>query len=240
MVGSTNSEVSSATSEATTPPYPRDRRKRSGKTSSVASEAATVIALNRMVWPARTSARRSASPRSGVRARSSGSGREAAGSASPVDSAAAWAAPASSPRRHHFCRRQSWFVFRLGDEPQYLATYLPGQLLGGAGLGLMLPAFTALAVSTLPPGRLVTGIAWQTAFRQIGAAVGLTSFVAIVGTGTLATKNDFDGPWLFMTINSAGSGIVLFPLFGRRRSANASPISGPPSESPTRARPHED
>jgi EmrB/QacA subfamily drug resistance transporter len=131
-----------------------------------------------------------------------------------------------------------WFLFQLGDQPRYLATYLPGQLLGGAGIGLMLPAFTALAVSTLPPARLVTGIAVQTAIRQIGAAVGLASFVAIVGTSTLATKSDFDGTWLFMAVASAASGLVLLPLFGRPRSTNSLPMpAAAPAESATQARP---
>jgi EmrB/QacA subfamily drug resistance transporter len=134
-----------------------------------------------------------------------------------------------------------WFLLGLGDEPHYLTRYLPGQLLGGAGIGLMLPAFTALAASTLPPARLTTGIAIQTTFRQIGAAVGLASFVAIVGTSTLATKNDFDGTWLFMAVASAASGLVLLPLFGRQRSPNPLPMpAAAPAESATQARRQDD
>jgi hypothetical protein len=105
----------------------------------------------------------------------------------------------------------------------------------------MLPAFTALAASTLPPARLTTGIAIQTTFRQIGAAVGLASFVAIVGTSTLATKNDFDGTWLFMAVASAASGLVLLPLFGRQRSPNPLPMpAAAPAESATQARRQDD
>jgi EmrB/QacA subfamily drug resistance transporter len=106
-----------------------------------------------------------------------------------------------------------WFLSRLGDQPHYLSEYFPGMLVGGIGVGLVLPALTTLATATLPPARLATGIGVQTTFRQIGAALGLAAFVAIAGGSTLATKDDFDGSWLFMTIASAGAGLVLTPLF---------------------------
>ena len=118
-----------------------------------------------------------------------------------------------------FALASVWFLVKLGDEPHYLSQYLPGQLLGGLGVGLMLPAFTALAASTLPSARLATGIGVQTTFRQIGAALGIASFVAIVGSSTLASNSDFDGAWLFMAIASAGAGVVLTPLFRRRAPA---------------------
>jgi EmrB/QacA subfamily drug resistance transporter len=126
-----------------------------------------------------------------------------------------------------FALASVWFLVALGDQPQYLSEYLPGQLLGGLGVGLMLPAFTALAASTLPATRLATGIGVQTTFRQIGAALGIASFVAIVGSSTLASKSDFDGAWLFMAVASAGAGVVLIPLFRRRRPEAVDPQASP-------------
>jgi EmrB/QacA subfamily drug resistance transporter len=120
-----------------------------------------------------------------------------------------------------FALASLWFLTRLGDEPAYLGEYLPGAVLGGIGVGLVIPALTALATATLPPARLATGIGVQTTFRQVGAALGLASFVAIVGSSTLATKSDFDGSWLFMAIASAAAGAVLVPLLGRRRALAA-------------------
>jgi EmrB/QacA subfamily drug resistance transporter len=107
-----------------------------------------------------------------------------------------------------------WFLTQLGDQPDYVGEYLPGAVLGGIGVGLMLPALTALAVSTLPPQRLATGIGVQTTFRQIGVALGLAAFVAIVGSGALAVKSDFDGPWVFMAITSTAASATLLPLLG--------------------------
>ncbi len=111
-----------------------------------------------------------------------------------------------------FALASLWFLTRLGEQPHYLTEYLPGQLLAGVGVGLMLPAFTTLAASTLPPARLATGMGVQTTFRQIGAALGLASFVAIAGSSTLASKSDYDGSWLFMAAASAAAALVLIPL----------------------------
>jgi EmrB/QacA subfamily drug resistance transporter len=118
-----------------------------------------------------------------------------------------------------FALASLWFLTSLGNQPHYLGKYLPGTLIGGFGVGLILPALTSLAASTLPPARLATGIGVQTTFRQIGAALGLASFVAIVGSSTLSAKTDFDGSWLFMAVTAATAGLVLTPLLRHRREA---------------------
>jgi hypothetical protein len=120
-----------------------------------------------------------------------------------------------------FALASLWFLSRLGEQPDYLSEYLPGAVVGGIGIGLVLPALTALATATLPPARLATGIGVQTTFRQIGAALGLASLVAIAGGSTPATKSDFDGPWLLMAIASACAGAALLPLLRRRHGSAA-------------------
>jgi EmrB/QacA subfamily drug resistance transporter len=117
-----------------------------------------------------------------------------------------------------FALSSLWFLGRLGDQPHYLGEYFPGMVVGGIGVGLVLPALTTLATSTLPPARLATGIGVQTTFRQVGAALGLAAFVAIAGGGRLVSKGDFDGSWLFMAIASAAAGLILTPLFRRQPS----------------------
>ena len=73
-----------------------------------------------------------------------------------------------------------WFITHATAEPAYLTAILPGQILTGTGVGLMLPSFTATAAATLRPDQLSTGIGVQTMFRQIGAALGLATWVAIL------------------------------------------------------------
>src|SRR5262245_15757242 len=41
-----------------------------------------------------------------------------------------------------------WFLSRLGDQPHYWSEYLPGMLVSGIGVGLVLPALTTLATAT--------------------------------------------------------------------------------------------
>lgn len=71
---------------------------------------------------------------------------------------------------------------RLGVTPDFVRDYLPGQIITGAGVGLALPAFTAVAVSAVQATRFATAIGLSSAFRQIGAALGVAAFVALVGT----------------------------------------------------------
>jgi MFS family permease len=142
------------------------------------------------------------------------SGRHGGRTASPVIGAAGGVI---------FALASIWFLTRLGGQQDYLGSYLPGALVGGIGVGLVLPALTALATGTLPPARLATGIGIQTTFRQIGAAVGLAAFVAIVGDGALTTTDDFEGAWIFMALAAVSAGAVLVPLVPLARAA-ASPV----------------
>jgi hypothetical protein len=106
-----------------------------------------------------------------------------------------------------------WFISQTGADPAYVTEILPGQVLTGTGVGLMLPAFTATAAATLRPEQLATGIGVQTMFRQIGAALGLASWVAIVGTPAPADAVDaFASGWLFMAVTAVLAGLALLPM----------------------------
>jgi EmrB/QacA subfamily drug resistance transporter len=110
-----------------------------------------------------------------------------------------------------------WLTVRLDLVPAYAAVFLPGQLIIGAGVGLMLPAFTALAAATLPPARLATGIGAQLTFRQLGTTLGVAGWVAIVGNpaagaGVLAA---FDRGYEFIATCAVTAALVLLPLVRR-------------------------
>jgi hypothetical protein len=57
-----------------------------------------------------------------------------------------------------FALGTAWFI-GLDAEPNYVGQYPSGMLIGGAGVGLILPSFTASAVIAVLPARLATGIA---------------------------------------------------------------------------------
>ncbi len=111
-----------------------------------------------------------------------------------------------------------WFITQVGADPAYLTEILPGQVLTGIGVGLLLPSFTATAAATLKPEQLSTGIGVQTMFRQIGAALGLAAWVAIVGTPAPGDALDaFAGGWAFMSLTAVLAGLALLPMARGRR-----------------------
>jgi hypothetical protein len=114
-----------------------------------------------------------------------------------------------------------WFT-ELGAAPDYTSVYLPALLLGGAGVGLVIPSFTACAVTAIPLERLATGIAGVTTFRQIGAALGVAMFVAVFGTPLpQQVLHAFDDSFRWMGVCSFASAVVLtlLAVVMRRRSA---------------------
>jgi EmrB/QacA subfamily drug resistance transporter len=106
-----------------------------------------------------------------------------------------------------------WWVTHLTGAPRYAADFLPGMMIGGVGVGLMIPSLTGAVASTLAPARLATGIAVQTTGRQIGSALGFAILVAVLGTPH--TAGDFKAAWEFMIAASLLAGATLVTIGGR-------------------------
>ncbi len=68
----------------------------------------------------------------------------------------------------------------LDSTPDYAGTFLPGFLLGGIGVGLVLGPLPAAATMSLPPDRFATGTAVFGMARQLGAAIGVAVLVALL------------------------------------------------------------
>ncbi|MFB9995011.1 hypothetical protein ACFFLM_23975 [Deinococcus oregonensis] len=83
-----------------------------------------------------------------------------------------------------------WTLLVPGLTPSYLAHWLPALLLTGLGTGMVLPSFSAAAVSRLNPARFGVGSAINQAVRQIGTVLGVTVTVALLG-GASAQLADF-------------------------------------------------
>nr|WP_260408329.1 MFS transporter [Planomonospora venezuelensis] len=122
------------------------------------------------------------------------------------------------------------FVALVGLEPAYWSRFFPAMLVGGGGVGLALPAFTIAATATLAPQKLATGIGAQTMFRQIGSALGVAAFVAVLGTPTAATAmSAHDDTRWFMIASSAAAALALVLIRPRR------PAPRPHQEAPEAA-----
>ncbi|WP_372787764.1 MFS transporter [Paraconexibacter sp.] len=113
----------------------------------------------------------------------------------------------------------SW-AWRLGDDPAWARDFLPGMLIGGAGVGLVNPALTSAAAASLPPARFATGAAVLGMGRQVGTALGVAILVPVLGVPTGA--GSFDGVWLVMVLGAlaaAASFLAIGPLHAPRPSA---------------------
>ena len=95
-----------------------------------------------------------------------------------------------------------WFKLVPGDEPAYLLHWLPGLLLSGAAVGLVLPSLSAAAVSRLPARHYAVGSAVNQATRQIGSVIGVAIVVLLLGHDTVQ-RSDFD------TVYSLQIGLAL-------------------------------
>jgi MFS family permease len=78
-----------------------------------------------------------------------------------------------------------------GDEPSYLLQWLPGLVLSGASIGLVMPSLSGAAVSKLPAQHYAVGSAVNQATRQIGAVIGVAITVLLLGH-SVVQRSDFD------------------------------------------------
>jgi EmrB/QacA subfamily drug resistance transporter len=122
-----------------------------------------------------------------------------------------------------FAAGSLWYIARAGDHPAFAAAFLPGMIVGGAGVGLVIPTLTAAGAGAVPPERFATGAAVLTMGRQIGAALGIAILVAVIGADP-TRAGDFHAAWLITVAGALAAGLVLAaigPPAIRRASAPA-------------------
>src|SRR5271170_4792939 len=107
-----------------------------------------------------------------------------------------------------FAAGSVFYITQTGDKPDYLADYLPGMLISGAGVGLVIPTLTGAGTSSLAPERFATGAAVLTMGRQIGAALGVSVLVAVLGAGA-TSASDFHTGWLITVAGALAAGLAL-------------------------------
>ena len=94
-----------------------------------------------------------------------------------------------------------WFLAVMTTEPHWVADVLPGQLLGGLGVAMVIPHLTSAAVQGLPADAFGAGSAVNQATRQFGATFGVALTVALLGTVTpLDALDHFQRVWWLLVI----------------------------------------
>ena len=117
----------------------------------------------------------------------------------------------------------------VGSTPHWLTHWLPYSLLIGLGIGLTLPVQSGASAASLPPSRYAIGSAINASFRQLGAVLGISIFVAVLGTPTALTAvRDYHRTWWVFGALGLASGLVLLIPQLRRRPPPRQPSSSLP------------
>jgi MFS family permease len=114
----------------------------------------------------------------------------------------------------------------LGEQPNYVGGFLPSMVIGGAGVGLVIPTLASAAASSLPPARFATGSAVYGMVRQIGIALGVALLIAVLGTPVRADAvAAFQRGWILMVVTGLVAAVVAMGI--RRPRTVAEPVVAP-------------
>ena len=109
------------------------------------------------------------------------------------------------------------FALITGPEASYATDFLPANLLTGIGVGLTFSAFGSAAVAELPRNRYATGGAINNCIRQIGAVLGISTLIVLLGTPTAANAlHLFHRAWALIALTGAIAAVTGLAL-GRVR-----------------------
>jgi len=114
-------------------------------------------------------------------------------------------------------------------EPHYATQLLPGLLIAGAGVGLALPTILSAASADLPPSRTATGSAVVNMSRQVGAVLGVSLLVAVLGTPASygEAHTAFVRAWLICAVFSVLAAAAAPRMSPRRPTTATEPVPAP-------------
>lgn len=104
-----------------------------------------------------------------------------------------------------------WFITQVGVAPHYASEMLPGALIAGLGVAMVIPHLTSAAVQGLPKDQFGAGSAVNQAIRQLGATFGVALTVALLGSVTPAGALDAfrEVWWMLVTCGMLTSAAAL-------------------------------
>jgi EmrB/QacA subfamily drug resistance transporter len=105
-------------------------------------------------------------------------------------------------------------ILRAGPEVAYVAHWLPGALLMGAGVGISFPTLASASASSLPPARFAVGSAVNVTSRQLGAVLGVAIFIVLLSRSQTdpSAPVAFHAGWIFMGAIALAAGLVSVAL----------------------------
>jgi RimJ/RimL family protein N-acetyltransferase len=101
-----------------------------------------------------------------------------------------------------FAAAGAWPLATAGGGPAYAAVVLPSMLLWGVANALIQPSLFACA-DAAPRAELASGSAVLATARQLGSALGVAIFVAVLGAHPARGLAGFDRAWIVVLITAA-------------------------------------
>jgi EmrB/QacA subfamily drug resistance transporter len=129
-----------------------------------------------------------------------------------------------------FAAGSAWWALAATLSPDYLSAMLGGTLLTGAGVGLTLPTFMSTGAASLPAHSFSTGSAVLNMLRQVGLAVGIAIFVAVLGTphDPHAVLSAYRVEWLVIAASSLLAALAgVATMSSRQTTAAFGPAADP-------------
>jgi EmrB/QacA subfamily drug resistance transporter len=125
----------------------------------------------------------------------------------------------------------AWFLAEMTTEPHWVADVLPGQLVGGLAVAMVIPQLASAAVQGLPADSFGAGSAVNQATRQFGATFGVALTVALLGTVTPVDALDhFQRVWWLLLVCGLLTSAASLAL--PRRNPTVDPLSVTPAPEP--------
>jgi EmrB/QacA subfamily drug resistance transporter len=125
-----------------------------------------------------------------------------------------------------FAAAGAWPLASAGDGPAYAAVVLPSMLLWGVANALIQPSLFASA-DAAPRAELASGSAVLATARQLGSALGVAIFVAVLGAHPENSLAGFDRAWIVVLITAAMTafaGLATGPRLIRVRAARGKTV----------------
>jgi EmrB/QacA subfamily drug resistance transporter len=104
-----------------------------------------------------------------------------------------------------------WFMLMPDASPDYATEWLPGLLLSGISVGLVLPSLSAASVFGLPAKDYAVGSAVNHAVRQVGTVIGVSLTVLLLAKSDLQI-NDFHQMYLIHITLALITTLLCIPI----------------------------
>jgi RimJ/RimL family protein N-acetyltransferase len=121
-----------------------------------------------------------------------------------------------------FAAAGAWPLASAGGPPAYAAVVLPSMLLWGVANALIQPPLFACA-DAAPQAELASASAVLSTARQLGSALGVAIFVAVLGTGPASGLAGFDRAWIVVVVTAVLTALAGLAT-GRRPTHVPAPV----------------